>query len=175
MKRVFSLSLAAALMISLLSGCSSKSPVPGGDAASGADSSVVSANASSEARGADQNYNPLTGEFNLKDRAVGKRPISVMVNNIKKAWPQNGLNAADICYEMVTEGGITRIMAVFSDVASVPKVGSVRSARHQFTDCSIPLNTIFVHIGGSEPGYAALSERKIDHIDGIYFSSSFTQ
>ncbi len=172
MKRVISLLMSAILLSALLSGCGDESPVPDGGESTASNGSAGS-NVSSEAPKPDSNLNPLTGEYNLKDRAVGKRPVSVVVNNIKQAWPQYGLTSADLCYEMVTEGGITRILAVFADYQSMPKVGSVRSARHQFTDCSIPLDTIFVHIGGSKPGYAALEDRDVTHIDGINYFSAF--
>ena len=168
MKKLFGLFLAAVMLS--LAGCSEGSPVPEGTT-SGAQSgtSVVS---SGQTAKKDQNLNPLTGEYNLKDRAVGKRPVSVMVNNIKKAWPQYGLGSADICYEIVVEGGITRIMAVFADYQSMPKIGSVRSVRHYYTDCSYPLNTLFVHWGGSDPGYDALKDRGIDNIDGMALSKT---
>lgn len=176
MKSILSIFLSALLCTTVLSGCGgNESPVPGNSSSQSASDSAASQAASSEVAKPDANLNPLTGEYTLKDRAVGKRPVAVVVNNIKKAWPQNGISSADICYEMVTEGGITRILAVFSDYQSIPKIGSVRSARHQFTDCLVPMNAILVHIGGSKPGYAALDNREVDHIDGISFSSAFTQ
>lgn len=176
MKRIFSLLLAALLCSTVLSGCGEGgSPVPDDNSGQSSSADISSETVSSEAPKVDVNLNPLTGEYNLKDRAVGKRPVAVVVNNIKKAWPQHGIGSADICYEMVTEGGITRILAVFADSQLIPKIGSVRSARHQFTDCLVPLNAILIHIGGSKPGYAAIDEREVDHVDGISFSSAFTQ
>lgn len=172
MKRMISVLLSAVLLSVVLSGCGNDNPVPGDESGSSSQSAQQSVS-SEEAPKPDSNLNPLTGEYNLKDRAVGKRPVSVVVNNIKKAWPQYGLTSADLCYEMVTEGGITRILAVFADYQSMPKVGSVRSVRHQFTDCSVPLDTIFVHFGGSKPGYAALEERGVTHIDGLSYFSAF--
>ncbi|MDP7421928.1 MAG: DUF3048 domain-containing protein, partial [bacterium] len=47
------------------------------------------------------------------------RPISVMVENHAKARPQTGLDKADIVYEVLVEGGITRFMAVYFDKAGV--------------------------------------------------------
>lgn len=165
MKKVFGLFFAV-IMLSL-AGCGEGSPIPDGVTSKSENSSASASVSSEQAAKKDQNRNPLTGEYNLKDRAVGKRPVSVMVNNIKKAWPQYGLGSADICYEIVVEGGITRIMAVFADYQSMPKVGSVRSVRHYFTDCSYPLNTLFVHWGGSDPGYNAIKVRGINNIDGM--------
>ena len=170
MKKLIGLFLAVAMLS--LAGCGEGSPVPDGTNSEEQSSTVSSLASSEQTVKKDQNLNPLTGEYNLKDRAVGKRPVSVMVNNIKKAWPQYGLGSADICYEIVVEGGITRIMAVFADYQSMPKIGSVRSVRHYFTDCSYPLNTIFVHWGGSNPGYDAIKSRGINNIDGMVLSKT---
>ncbi len=171
MKKFLSFLLTMAFLS--LAGCGGeKSPVPDGVSSETTNSVTSEAASSAPVVKKDQNLNPLTGEYTLKDRAVGKRPVSVMVNNIKKAWPQYGLSSADICYEIVVEGGITRIMAVFADYQSMPKVGSVRSVRHYFTDCSYPLNTIFVHWGGSDPGYDAITDRGINNIDGMALSKT---
>ncbi len=120
----------------------------------------------------EEQLNPLTGLYNLPEGAYGKRPISVMVNNIKQALPQYGIGSADICYESLTEGGITRIMAVFADYASLPRIGSVRSARDCFLELAAPLDTIFVHFGGSSSAYDTIAARGIDTIDGIAYSET---
>ncbi len=175
MKRLLSLLIAVFLFATIAVGCNSGSPVPQDSSGIISSTTDTSSEETVEQPKPDQNLNPITGQYNLKDRAVGKRPVAVVVNNIGKAWPQSGIGSADICYEMVTEGGITRILAVFADYQSIPTIGSVRSARHQFTDCLVPLNAILVHIGGSKPGYAAIEEREVDDIDGIRFSSAFVQ
>ena len=70
----------------------------------------------------------LTGEW--VDPAVNEqRPVAVMINNIGEAMPQSGIGQADVIYEMIVEGGITRLMAVFSDYSGLEKIGPVRSAR----------------------------------------------
>ena len=65
--------------------------------------------------------NPLTGELGYAESAVGKRPVAVMVNNLKGALPQYGIAEADIIYELPVEGGITRLMAVYANYADVPE------------------------------------------------------
>lgn len=116
--------------------------------------------------------NPLTGEEKIQGYPDGKSPIAVMVNNImstgrQNAWPQAGLSDADIVYEMETEGGITRYMALFSDYANMPKVGPVRSARDQFVQIMIPTQALYAHVGGSSYakdmlGLYGWSDRDID-------------
>ena len=73
--------------------------------------------------------NPLTGE--LVSAAAAQawqnvRPLAVMVNNHVDARPQSGLIYADLVYEIVAEGGITRMMPFF--LSNIPeKIGPVRS------------------------------------------------
>src|SRR5690606_15976749 len=46
-----------------------------------------------------------------------KRPIAVLINNLKPARPQSGLHEADIIWEVLAEGGITRLFAIFQSTA----------------------------------------------------------
>lgn len=92
--------------------------------------------------------NPLTGEDGLTKAVSIQRPVAVMVNNISVAQPvQTGLNDADIIYETEVEGGITRLLAVYQDIKSVEKVGTVRSARYDYIDLSLGHNALYVHHG----------------------------
>lgn len=71
---------------------------------------------------------PYTGKDAPSAAAVAKRPLSVKIENSPEARPQTGLNSADVVYETVTEGGITRFNCIFQSV--IPKtLGPVRSAR----------------------------------------------
>ena len=116
-------------------------------------------------------YNYLTGlPFDAgQDKAA--RPVAVMINNAKIALPQYGLEAADIIYEAVTEGGITRLMALYSDINDIDRAGPVRSARTQFVQMMLPLNAIYVHIGSSTTAEAMLNNYSYQDIDGIYLGS----
>ncbi len=87
-------------------------------------------------------YNYLTGNNDMAADLVGKRPYAVSVNNILECWPQYGLSQADIIYEIETEGGITRMMALFMDIRGVPLIGSIRSLRDQFSEAVYPLDPI---------------------------------
>ncbi|MEG0897401.1 MAG: DUF3048 domain-containing protein [Ruthenibacterium sp.] len=93
--------------------------------------------------------NPLTGLALAPNAPSGLRPLAIMVDNVKAALPQRGLAAADLVYEMVTESGITRLMAVYSSPAEMPAVGPVRSARDQHVQLMLPLGANYLHIGGS--------------------------
>ena len=61
------------------------------------------------------NINLLTGMPDLTPEAIGKRPVAVMVNNVRKAFPQYGIEDADVIFEIPVEGGDTRFMALYGD------------------------------------------------------------
>lgn len=100
---------------------------------------------------------------------VDRRPIAVMINNIRKATPQIGIAAADIIFEMEVEGGITRMLAVFQNTDAIPELGSIRSARHNYVDLAGGLDAILVHVGGSYAANDQMARQKTEHIDlGLY-------
>lgn len=115
--------------------------------------------------------NPLTG-FPCDEATVNRRPVALMINNVKQSIPQLGIADADILYECIVEGGITRLMAVYSDYTSLPTTGSVRSSRDYFIDLAQAHDAIYAHCGGSEDAYSAIAARRIDNIDGVRGSSA---
>lgn len=98
------------------------------------------------------------------------RPYAVMINNNHAAWPQCGLQDAYLVYEIIAEGGITRMMALYKDTYPT-KVGSVRSARHYFIDYAEENDAIFIHWGGSPQAYSRI-QTGIDDLDGIALEGS---
>lgn len=109
---------------------------------------------------------PLTGLACEKDLS-GVRPVSIMINNIKASLPQEGVAQADILYECLAEGGITRLMAIITDYGDVTQIGSVRSARDYYIDYANGYDCIFFHAGGSTYAYDTMSARGTDHVDGV--------
>lgn len=86
-----------------------------------------------------------------------RHPVAVMIENSPSARPQTGLTGADIVYEAVTEGGITRFMGVFS--SNLPtKAGPVRSARSYFIDYLSEYDAFYAHAGGSPTALARIGE-----------------
>lgn len=107
--------------------------------------------------------NPLTGEKDFNTKAIGKRPIAVVVENefgsndyAQQSRPQWGLDKAD----MVMEGEIefaTRLLLFWADYTDVAeKVGPARSARPPFIRFAEKFDAIFIHAG--------LSHSKGDYI-----------
>ncbi len=94
------------------------------------------------------------------------RPIAVMIDNHDDAWPQAGLQQAYMVYEIIVEGGETRLMALFKGV-DLEKIGPVRSARHYFLDYAMENDAIYVHFGQSPQAESDISKYSIDNINGI--------
>ncbi len=94
------------------------------------------------------------------------RPIAVMIDNHNGAWPQAGLNQAYMVYEIIVEGGETRLMALFKGV-DLEKIGPVRSARHYFIDYAMENDAIYVHFGQSPQAQSDIKKYSINDINGI--------
>lgn len=95
-----------------------------------------------------------------------KRPIAYMINNIPEALPQSGIYGADYVYEMLVEGGITRLMTVFDN--PIPdRIGPIRSARHNFLDIAMEYNAVYAHFGGSPKAFEDIKTLKIPNLNGI--------
>lgn len=102
---------------------------------------------------------PLNGVKYGADQAAWWKthePLIVMIENSQPARPQSGINAADVTYEAVAEGGITRTMNVFY-CQDAGIVGPVRSARTYFLDWASEYGgyPLYAHVGGANtPGPA---------------------
>lgn len=93
---------------------------------------------------------PLTGEVMEEPEKALRRPLIVKIGNDKRSRPQSGLQEADIVIEHLTEGGITRLDAVYLCHDS-EKIGPVRSARLIDIPLAYLFDGIFAHAGAS-PG-----------------------
>ena len=112
-------------------------------------------------------YNRLTGLDDLSEKAKGKRPVAVMINNIKASLPQYGISDADLMFECLVEGGITRMMAVYADYTKVPTVCSVRSCRYYFPIFAHGLDAVYFCFGSNPTlGTPTLKRLKIDYFNG---------
>ncbi|MBP2000871.1 hypothetical protein J2Z69_001902 [Paenibacillus shirakamiensis] len=115
----------------------------------------------------------LTGR--PQDQAqANTRPLAVMVNNAPAARPQSGLLEADIVYEVLAEGGITRLVAIYQSSLKETKVGPIRSIRPYLIDLGESYHGVLVHAGGSTDAYAliqTLHKEDLDEISnaGAYF------
>ena len=116
------LAAAIALSIALSAGCTADTPATVTSAWPEADSERTVPKPASLVRW------PLTGLPAPDAAATRARAVGVKVENSPESRPQSGLDQADVVYETLTEGGITRFNAIFhSNACEV--VGPVRSAR----------------------------------------------
>ena len=123
--------------------------------------------------------NPITGLQTMDPANVGLRSVAVVINNSHAAIPQRGISAADAIYEYQTEGGQTRLLALFADVNTIPEIGSLRSARILSTDLAAGNNSVFIHFGRNARVPDHIAAYGIDHIDGnscsagVYSSANY--
>lgn len=96
------------------------------------------------------------------------RPIAVMIDNHRGAWPQAGLNKTYLVYEIIVEGGETRLMALFKG-KDVDVVGPVRSSRHYFLDYAMENDAIYAHYGWSPKAKNDISSLGINNLNGIFY------
>lgn len=95
-----------------------------------------------------QFYSPLTG-LTVADEAATKANITgVMIENSPDARPQSGLKDADVVYEAIAEGGITRFAALYQQ-SRPGLIGPVRSLRMYYLDWMTPYDASIAHVGGS--------------------------
>ena len=94
------------------------------------------------------------------------RPIAVMIDNNISAIPHAGLNSAYLVYEMIVEGGESRLMALFKGV-NLEKIGPVRSSRHYFLDYALENDAIYVHYGYSPRAQSDIKTLGINNINGL--------
>ncbi|WP_026695289.1 DUF3048 domain-containing protein [Peribacillus kribbensis] len=116
-----------------------------------------------------QNVFPLTG---LKtNQPVNRRAVAVMINNHPKARPQSGISKADLVYELLAEGEVTRLLAVFQSERP-DTLGPVRSARDYYMELAKGLNALYILHGYSPEAKKMLADGYIDHLNGLQYDGT---
>lgn len=100
---------------------------------------------------------PLTGVKDAAKPWLNRRPLAIKIDNSPRARPQSGLTGADIIFEHLAEGGVTRFDAVFWCGDADP-IGPIRSARIIDLDLVQMLQAILVHVGASDENLLALRQ-----------------
>ena len=119
----------------------------------------------------------LTNEWVSAD--VGElRPLAVMIPDDKSALPQYNISNADILYECLVEGEITRLMGIFGDWTSLERVGNIRSCRDYYVYWAFEWDAIYCHAGGPFYIDEVIGRKDTNNINaltapsGVYFRSS---
>lgn len=105
---------------------------------------------------------PLSGLPDPSGLSVKRPALTIKIENTPQALPQWGIDQADVVYEEIVNGGITRLAAIFNSHAPA-KVGPVRSVRPTDTQVVWPLGGIFAYSGGAP--YAVTS---IETVPGLH-------
>lgn len=139
-RELFSFLAAGVMALSMLAGS-----VYAEDAA--ADSTAAGDNAAaadSSSSGMVQSY--LTGK-QVPASYGRKRPLAIMLENTPDALPQFGIENADVVYEAMVEGSITRLMGIFENYQDVDRIGTVRSCRPYYVYFAREFNAYYAHYG----------------------------
>ncbi|MBQ4641482.1 MAG: DUF3048 domain-containing protein [Oscillospiraceae bacterium] len=124
-----------------------------------------------------QYRHPLTGQL-LEEAWIGQ-VNAIVINNIQDALPHYGVSKADMIYEIETEGGITRMLALYTDFTDVGKIGPVRSDRSFFNNVAVSFDAPLFHCGGSRYGLNGNYDDSGNvipnwkHIDARYYEGTY--
>ncbi len=108
----------------------------------------------------------LSGEQVAQEKGL-RRPLAVMLNNIRDAVPQTGIANADVVYEAPVEGNITRLMGIFEDYDDLEKIGSVRSCREYYVFFAQEFEALYAHYGQAVYAKPFLEEDFIQNLSGL--------
>jgi hypothetical protein len=162
-------------LMSVFSGCSKKVD----DKVVELDNSISVSTSSSENTDTDSStevqaekyYALYTGEEVSKEQ-LEMPAYMVSIENVAAARPQAGFTSADIVYELMTEGGVTRCFALFQS-NNAEKIGPIRSMRTYFIDLAYEYNVPFAHCGGSYDSLDRISNEGAMSMNEMYNGSYF--
>ncbi|MDR1669328.1 MAG: DUF3048 domain-containing protein [Oscillospiraceae bacterium] len=124
--------------------------------------------------------NPLTGLALEDESALYNRPFAVMHNNSydkngrQNALPMHGVSQADVIYEVLAEGGITRMLALYQDLSKIPSLGAIRSTRTYYLELALAYDAILSHAGGSYQAiYQDIPRWGMDTINAERYGSTY--
>lgn len=109
-------------------------------------------------------------EKNINIFKGNERPMAFMIDNNTNAQPQASLNSTYMVYEIIVEGGETRLMALFKGT-ECDEVGPIRSARHYFLDYAMENDAIYAHLGMSPQAETQMKEFGINNINGQIYDT----
>ena len=141
---------------------------PNGNAVEGVDKEGTGSNDETENPGDEKGKNSAV----VPEEPELPGAVLAMVDNMKNARPQSGLNQADLVYEIIAEGGITRFMALFYR-QQVEEIGPIRSARNYFVKLAHGYDAPLAHAGGSGEALNLIATLKAKDLDEIYNSGGY--
>lgn len=112
---------------------------------------------------------PLTGKGTNEE--INRRAIAVMINNHTSARPHSNLQQADMIYELLAEGDITRFLAIYHS-KQPDTIGPIRSARDYYIELAKGYNSIYVAHGYSPDAYNLIQKKYIDSMNGMQYDGT---
>ncbi len=103
-----------------------------------------------------------------------EKPLAVLIDNADAAYPQQGLVEASSVFEMPVEGGLTRLMSIYTR-ADPAQVGPIRSARDYFLEAALAMNGTLVHVGGEPSAVGRIASQGIPTLDALQDGALFAQ
>lgn len=117
-------------------------------------------------------YTPLNGQEVGTEAATRKPVTAVIIENTPDARPQSGLKEAEVIYEAIAEGGITRFLALYQQ--NKPElVGPVRSLRTYYVDWLAPYQPSVAHVGGSKAALDEIRNGSYRDLDQMLYGGTY--
>lgn len=116
---------------------------------------------------------PLTG-LEVSEADAARQVVAVMIENSPDARPQSGLDQADMVFEAVAEGGITRFVALFQQ-GKPSQIGPIRSARPYYVQIARTFDSAYVHAGGSDDGLAKVTQLGVKDMSAFEENGTYTR
>lgn len=116
-------------------------------------------------------YSQLTGE-EVSEEASNTPILAVMIENSEEARPQTGLDSAGIVFETVTEGGITRYLALYQ-IDPPKEVGPVRSLRPAYVNWLSGFDASVAHVGGSATALQMVDQLEIKSLSQFSYPEPY--
>jgi len=115
----------------------------------------------------------IDGVYVANDQA-NYYPVAVMIENLVVSRPPSNLSKANLVYEVLVEGGITRFLAIYAgQLAPTAEIGPIRSARPYYLDWVAEYKALYMHAGGSPQSMADIRKYDIFDLDQFYNSQYY--
>lgn len=115
---------------------------------------------------------PLTGLAPPRGVDLTRPAVAVKIENSPQARPQRGLDKADLVFEELVEGGITRFMAIYH-CGSAKDAGPVRSARFDDPKLALPFTRVLAYSGSNGLVNRQLERRNIISLNELNQANAF--
>lgn len=163
LSRMLTAVLAVCLVLGLTACGTSPSPAPV-DPVDDVTTTTTTATTTTTTTAPKLGLNPLTGIEDME--TDNNRPVGYVVPDESSKLVQVGIDQADMYFQAETEGGIPRMLCIFSSVDRIPDaIGPIRSARPHFVKMAAALDLIYCHIGGSPSGVQTIKDLGVKDIE----------